>query len=153
MADLLLSATLEAARNAGRHGRGDDLHRALNLRVRLAANDQWVTVEVIDDGVGLQPSPQPTTLAESAHDGGERPETPADASTPGAASIARPTNPATNPAMSAAANTGSTRSGLLTHGALMALIGGGLTVHSAPGEGATVTIRAPRAINADGVGA
>jgi signal transduction histidine kinase len=53
VADLLLSATLEAVRNAGRHARGDDLHRALRLRLRLLADAESVTAQVCDDGVGL----------------------------------------------------------------------------------------------------
>ena len=154
VADLLLSATLEAARNAGRHGRGDDLHRALNLRVSLSADDQWVTVDVMDDGVGLQPGPQPAS-ADGARGGQPGPggeDAAPDASAPtGTFSVPGATKP-TNSAATTAATTAGTRSGLLTHGALMALIGGGLTVHSAPGAGATVTIRAPRAISAaDGV--
>jgi hypothetical protein len=60
VADLLLSATLEAVRNAGRHGRGDDLHRALSLRVRLTADAESVTTQVSDDGVGLE-TPTTTT--------------------------------------------------------------------------------------------
>ncbi|HEV8192769.1 MAG TPA: hypothetical protein VGP82_14995, partial [Ktedonobacterales bacterium] len=38
-----------------------------------------------------------------------------------------------------------TRSGLLTHGALVALVGGALTVHSQPSGGTQVAIRVPRA--------
>ncbi|HEX8997422.1 MAG TPA: hypothetical protein VF812_15450 [Ktedonobacterales bacterium] len=53
VADLLLSATLEAVRNAGRHARGDDLHRKLRLQVRLMADAQTVTAQVSDNGVGL----------------------------------------------------------------------------------------------------
>ncbi len=44
------------------------------------------------------------------------------------------------------APTAGARSGLLTHGALMSLVGGSLSVHSEPGAGATVSIRAPRSI-------
>ncbi|HET9979445.1 MAG TPA: hypothetical protein VFQ32_03305, partial [Ktedonobacterales bacterium] len=40
--------------------------------------------------------------------------------------------------------TAGTRSGLLTHGALIALVGGALTVHSIPASGTIVTIRVPR---------
>ncbi|HEX8729350.1 MAG TPA: ATP-binding protein, partial [Ktedonobacterales bacterium] len=54
VADLLLGAVQEALRNAGRHGRGDDLHRRLAVRIALAADDRTVTVTVRDDGVGLQ---------------------------------------------------------------------------------------------------
>jgi hypothetical protein len=46
----------------------------------------------------------------------------------------------------------STRSGLLTHSALLALVGGTLAVHSAPNKGGTrVTLRVPRALEAAGV--
>jgi signal transduction histidine kinase len=38
-----------------------------------------------------------------------------------------------------------TRSGLLTHGALLALVGGALSVQSPPGGGTTVVLRVPRA--------
>ncbi|HEX8733581.1 MAG TPA: ATP-binding protein [Ktedonobacterales bacterium] len=114
MADLLLSATLEAVRNAGRHARGDDLHRALRLRVRLLAEERMVIAQVSDDGVGLAaPSADPAPAdAALATDGRER---------------------------------AGTRSGLLTHAALMALVGGSLTVASGERGGAIVTIRAPRA--------
>ncbi|HEY7982980.1 MAG TPA: hypothetical protein VID73_02350, partial [Ktedonobacterales bacterium] len=54
VADLLLGATQEMIRNAGKHARGDDLHRRLALRVTLEADDEWVRVSVADDGVGLQ---------------------------------------------------------------------------------------------------
>ena len=54
VADLLLGAVQESLRNAGRHGRGADLHRRLAVRVALAADDRAVTVTVADDGVGLQ---------------------------------------------------------------------------------------------------
>jgi signal transduction histidine kinase len=37
-----------------------------------------------------------------------------------------------------------TRSGLLTHSALLSLVGGSLAVHSTPGAGTTVVLRAPR---------
>ena len=118
-ADLLLGATLEAVRNAGRHARGDDLHRRLSLRVRLDADENWSIVTVADDGVGLQTE----TLR-----------------------VARSERGDTDPALSIAGDLthGGTRSGLLTHGALVALVGGSLSVKSAPGEGTTITIRVPR---------
>ncbi|MGH2505636.1 MAG: ATP-binding protein, partial [Ktedonobacterales bacterium] len=126
VADLLLSATLEAVRNAGRHARGENLHRRLALRVRLAADAQMVTVQVSDNGVGLA-SPTTATMTGASQ--------PSDS--PGASGSGRPAPP---PLGAAGA-----RSGLLTHGALMALAGGLLSVRSGEDGGAVVTIRAPRA--------
>lgn len=116
VADLLLGASLEAIRNAGRHGRGDDMHRRLALRVALAADERWVTVTVSDDGVGLQNNDA---------------RSPREAAPDISLSNALPTAPGT-------------RTGLLTHGALVALVGGSLAVRSQQGEGTTVTIRVPR---------
>lgn len=116
VADLLLGAAQEALRNAGRHGRGDDLHRRLAVRIALAADDHAVTVTVRDDGVGLQ--------SERARAGKTDSEV--------TSFVVQPVD------------SGGTRSGLLTHGALIALIGGTLTAHSAPAQGTTVTIRVPR---------
>jgi hypothetical protein len=126
VADLLLSATLEAVRNAGRHARGENLHRRLALRVRLAADAQMVTVQVSDNGVGLA-SPMTATMTGAPQ--------PSDA--PGASGSGRA---APQPLGAAGA-----RSGLLTHGALMALAGGSLSVRTGEEGGAVVTIRAPRA--------
>jgi signal transduction histidine kinase len=120
-ADLLLGATMEAIRNAGRHARGGDLHRHLTLHISLAADDQWVSVSVADDGVGLQ--------SERMRDGRVFPESADDGGSPFT----------TEPN-----DTAGTRSGLLTHGALVALVGGALTVHSQPGDGTQVAIRVPR---------
>ncbi|HLJ81381.1 MAG TPA: ATP-binding protein, partial [Ktedonobacterales bacterium] len=117
VADLLLGAALEAARNAGRHARGEDLHRKLALRVSLAADDSWVSVIVADDGVGLQ--------NEAARD---------ERATKDESGISGPL----------AAVSGGTRSGLLTHGALVALVGGSLSVKSQPGAGTAVSVRVPR---------
>ena len=122
LADLLLGAALEAVRNAGRHARGEDLHRRLTLRVTLAADERWVTVTVSDDGVGLQ--------TETARE--ERGARDGAAEVPVQYLVASP-------------GSGGTRSGLLTHGALIALVGGTLTVKSQPGEGTAVTIRVLRA--------
>ncbi len=120
-ADLLLGAALEAIRNAGRHARGGDLHRRLALRVELCADAGWVSVIVRDDGVGLQ-SDDATRPAPV----GQVPPAEIDAVTvaPGA------------------------RSGLLTHGALIALIGGTLAVQSEPDAGTMVTVRVPCARSA-----
>jgi hypothetical protein len=121
VADLLLGAALEAVRNAGRHARGGDLHRHLVLGVVLAADPEAVSVTVSDSGVGLQtdrtdmPSP------------GAAPPVSGPSDTP----VQPPAGPGT-------------QSGLLTHGALIALIGGTLSVQSRPEEGATVVIRVPR---------
>lgn len=112
VADLLLSATLEAVRNAGRHARGEDLHRNLRLRVRLFADDDSVTTQVSDNGVGLAFSKVSTTSAALT--------------------------------TAAATPTSGARSGLLTHSALIALIGGSLSVRTGDDGGAVVTIRAPR---------
>src|SRR5262249_24139576 len=109
----------EAVRNSGRHARGGDLHRQLALRVAIAANGQAVTVAVSDDGVGLQ--------REAARDARDSADSP-DASYPAAQILAR----------------GSTRTGLLTHAALLSLVGGSLNTHSQPEIGTTVTARVPR---------
>ncbi|WIG60691.1 MAG: hypothetical protein OJF49_003439 [Ktedonobacterales bacterium] len=129
-ADLLLGAALEAVRNAGRHGRGGDLHRDLRLRVGLSADMGTVTVTVSDDGVGLQSEAdrdtraQPTAIsAPEAH------------TNESLAAISSSRNAAPN---------GGTRTGLLTHGALISLVGGTLTVRSQPGAGTTVSVRVPR---------
>lgn len=112
--DVLLGAAVEAIRNASRHARGGDLHRRLGLRVAVVADARWVSVTVVDDGVGLRADAAPgdegaTTLASP----GER--------------------------LGAG-----TRSGLLTHSALLTLVGGSLAAHSHPGTGATVVLRVPR---------
>ncbi|HET8908977.1 MAG TPA: ATP-binding protein [Ktedonobacterales bacterium] len=125
VAELLLSAVQETLRNAGRHARGGDLHRRLTLRLTLAADEHSVTVTVADDGVGLQ--------TEHARDG--QPDAPSHGH-----ARAEVTSFVVQPA-----DTAGTRSGLLTHGALIALIGGTLTVQSVPLKGTTVTIRVPRA--------
>ncbi|HKS69733.1 MAG TPA: ATP-binding protein [Ktedonobacterales bacterium] len=119
-ADLLLGAALEAVRNAGRHGRGEDLHRRLTLRVAVVADSGTVTVAVSDDGVGLQKEA-------------------------GRAAKSIPSDTSPNPAVAANGSHGGTRTGLLTHGALVALVGGALTVRSNPDGGTTVTVRMPRA--------
>ncbi len=119
VADLLLGATLEAVRNAGRHARGGDLHRQLTLRVALAADEGWVSSVVSDDGVGLQSEVT-----------GQRAPSPEEAAI-GASPDGEPTTPGA-------------RSGLLTHGALVALIGGTLSVQSQPEVGTTVITRVPR---------
>jgi len=123
VADLLLGATLEAVRNAGRHARGGDLHRRLTLRVALAADESWVSIAVSDDGVGLQSevSGQRALLSEEQM--------------VSAAIVASPDGGLATPGA---------RSGLLTHGALVALIGGTLSVQSRPELGTTVTTRVPR---------
>jgi two-component system OmpR family sensor kinase len=86
------------------------------VRIALAADDRAVTVTVRDDGVGLQ--------SERARAGKAEAEI--------TSFVVQPVD------------SGGTRSGLLTHGALIALIGGTLTAHSAPAQGTTVTIRVPR---------
>ena len=138
VADLLLSATLEAVRNAGRHARGENLHRRLALRVRLSADAQMVTVQVSDNGVGLA-SPTTTTATTTMTPTATTTMTgatqPSEAS--GASGSGRPVTPPLG--------TAGARSGLLTHGALMALAGGSLSVRSGEDGGAVVTIRAPRA--------
>lgn len=132
VADLLLGAVQESLRNAGRHGRGGDLHRRLAVRVALSSDEQAVTVTVADDGVGLQ--------SERTHDGndGGQGDSLDDIKREGYTD-ADVTSFVVQPA-----DTAGTRSGLLTHGALIALVGGALTVHSVPVHGATVTIRVPR---------
>lgn len=129
VADLLLSATLEVVRNAGRHARGDDLHRRLRLRVRLMADAQTVTAQVSDNGVGL---------ASPASSGASFP-------VPGAESAKRAEEPGRERTGSPVVGGAGARSGLLTHGALMSLAGGSLSVGSGEDGGAVVTIRAPRA--------
>jgi signal transduction histidine kinase len=125
VADLLLGATLEALRNASRHARGNDLHRQLGVRVRVEADGRWVTVTVRDDGVGL----------------------PDGASSDGPSALLAPPIKDVDETPGAAAG-GTTRSGLLTHGALLNLIGGSLAVHGQPRVGTTVTLRAPRTLDA-----
>lgn len=122
VAELALGATLEVIRNAGRHGRGANLHRRLNLWVALDSNDQWLSIVVRDDGVGVQ-----STDADLASEA--------------------PTSTTLWRSMPDAQNTQvqSTHSGLLTHSALVTLVGGALTMQSPPGMGATVTIRVPLA--------
>ena len=115
VADLLLGATLEAIRNASKHARGEALHRPLTLEVELRADERWITTVVRDDGVGVS--------ADSAAHGPEV----ASASTPSLLSTG-----------------GGAQSGLLTHGALMGLVGGALHVGSQDDAGTTVTIQAPR---------
>ncbi|HEU5348449.1 MAG TPA: ATP-binding protein, partial [Ktedonobacterales bacterium] len=128
MADLLLGAAQEAVRNACRHGRGDDLHRKLALRVALAVDEHAVTVTVADDGIGLQSERDGNGQPDSASDGHADGQIDADITS----FVVQPSD------------TAGTRSGLLTHGALIALVGGSLTVHSVPANGTTVTIRVPR---------
>jgi signal transduction histidine kinase len=128
VADLLLGATQEMIRNAGKHARGDDLHRRLALRVTLEADDEWVRVSVADDGVGLQ--------REAARDGARGSSSASNVASfsDSSGSIPVPT-----------ASTSTTRSGLLTYGALVGLVGGSLNVKSQPGGGTAITIRVPRA--------
>ena len=117
VADLLLGAALEAIRNSGRHGRGGDLHRPLSLQVELRTDSRGVAIRIADDGVGIQSE---------------------------AAKAANYQNDVTSPAQELpAVGTGSTRTGLLTHGALVALVGGSLAVRNQAGPGTTVTIRVP----------
>ena len=122
VADLLLGAALEAVRNAGRHARGTNLHRKLELRITMTADAQAVSVLVADDGVGLQ-----SEMRREIHQA-------PDSSNPGASQSSGHI-PAITPG---------TRTGLLTHGALIALVGGTLTVRSQPEVGTTVTVRVPR---------
>ena len=117
VADLLLGAALEAIRNAGRHGRGDDLHRRLMLQVELEIDPRGVVVRVSDDGVGIQ-----SEAVKAARDNHQSSSSSAEL-----------------PAI----GTGGTRTGLLTHGALVALVGGSLAVRNQSGPGTTVTIRVP----------
>jgi hypothetical protein len=115
VADLLLGATLEAIRNASKHARGEALHRPLTLEVELRADERWITTVVRDDGIGV------------GVDGAGRDQEAASASTPSLLSTGA-----------------GAQSGLLTHGALMGLVGGALHVGSQDDAGTTVTIQAPR---------
>jgi hypothetical protein len=114
VADLLLGATLEAIRNASKHARGEALHRPLTLDVELRADERWITTVVRDDGVGV-------SAGGAGHD-----QEVASISTPSLLSMG-----------------GGAQSGLLTHGALMGLVGGALHVGSQDDAGMTVTIQAP----------
>jgi signal transduction histidine kinase len=125
VADLLLGATQEAIRNAGRHARGADLHRRLHLRVSLAADARWVSVAVSDDGVGLQN--EAAREARTQHDSAAPDDSISDAALTAPDGASR-----------------GTRTGLLTHGALIGLVGGSLSVRSRPAAGTTVSIRVPR---------
>lgn len=131
VADLLLSATLEAVRNAGRHARGDDLHRRLRLQVRLLADAETVTTQVSDNGVGLASS---AGSAGSAASSGES----------GAALASGLAGAGARAGVSGVGAAGA-RSGLLTHSALITLAGGSLGVRGGEDGGAAVTIRVPRA--------
>ena len=113
-ADLLLGATREALRNASRHARGGDLHRQLGVTVRLNADDRWVVVRVADDGTGLQPGSAFNTDVDATG------------------------------AVAGEPRTEGSRSGLLTHSALLALVGGSLAAQSGPQGGTVVALRAPR---------
>jgi signal transduction histidine kinase len=115
VADLLLGATLEAIRNASKHARGEALHRPLTLEVELRADERWITTVVRDDGIGV-------SAGGAGHD-----QEIASASMPSLLSTG-----------------GGAQSGLLTHGALMGLVGGALHVGSQDNAGTTVTIQAPR---------
>jgi anti-sigma regulatory factor (Ser/Thr protein kinase) len=115
VADLLLGATLEAIRNASKHARGESLHRPLTLEVELRADERWITTVVRDDGIGV------------SADGVGNDQDIASMSTP-----------------SLLSTSGGAQSGLLTHGALMGLVGGALHVGSQDDAGTTVTIQAPR---------
>lgn len=149
VADVLLGATLEAVRNASRHARGSDLHRPLELALAITADERWVSVTVMDDGVGLQQDARGegtrsalAPLTPSGRITGAPPPSPAvvDASQSGPSDR--------QPAERAAA---STRSGLLTHSALLALVGGSLVVQNAPRTGTIVTLRVPRVQESPGV--
>ena len=129
VADLLLGASQEAIRNAGRHARGADLHRRLHLRVSLAADERWVSVTISDDGVGLQ--------SEAAREARARHDSAGPDDSISSAALAAPNGTPGDVA-------GSTRTGLLTHGALIGLVGGSLSVRSRPEAGTTVGIRVPR---------
>jgi signal transduction histidine kinase len=122
-ADLLLGAAREALRNASRHGRGGDLHRPLAVRVSMEADGQWVTVRVADDGVGMEAGPAAGTDAEMLV--------------------------TTDRAADRDSDAGGAQSGLLTHSALLALVGGSLAAQSGTQSGTlggtTVTLRVPRA--------
>jgi signal transduction histidine kinase len=151
VADLLLGATLEAVRNASRHARGGDLHRPLDLRLSLGADDRWVGITVADDGVGLQPAISgnearaPTgpgsgalRTANMGLPSGDTPSGPMPA-------IGAPGGKAVGESLGASA-----RSGLLTHSALLALVGGSLAVHDARRKGTVVTLRVPRVLESTG---
>ncbi len=148
VADLLLGATLEVIRNASRHARGGDLHRPLGLRVTLGADEQWVSIVVADDGVGIQPvlASEGGRVAGSAEGGAPR------VGMPTLAAGDTPSGPMPAITVAGEGAGASTRSGLLTHSALLALVGGTLAVHSAPKKGGTrVTLRVPRVLESPGV--
>jgi hypothetical protein len=115
VADLLLGATLEAIRNASKHARGEALHRPLTLEVELRADERWISTVVRDDGVGVS--------VDSARHEAEN---------------------GSSAASSLLSTGGGAQSGLLTHGALMGLVGGALHVASQDDAGTTITIQAPR---------
>jgi len=56
--DVIFYAAKEAIRNAARHGRGDDVGRALHLRISAAWRD-GLELQIADDGIGLEPKPEP----------------------------------------------------------------------------------------------
>jgi signal transduction histidine kinase len=87
------------------------------LQVELEIDPRGVVVRVSDDGVGIQ-----SEAVKAARDNHQSSSSSAEL-----------------PAI----GTGGTRTGLLTHGALVALVGGSLAVRNQSGPGTTVTIRVP----------
>lgn len=153
VADVLLGATLEAVRNASRHARGGDLHRPLELTLAITADERRVTVTVTDDGVGLRTD----TRGEDTRDEDTRtvqPPIAAPGRTTGmplsdeAATDAAHLGPSDRQAGERAGD--STRSGLLTHSALLALVGGSLVVQAGPRRGTVVALRVPRVLESPG---
>lgn len=103
-AEALFYATREAARNAARHGRGNEPGRRLSLHISAACHPQHnapalLSVRVTDDGIGIVPN------APQHHDAGAK-------------------------------------AGLTLHGTILAILGGALTIESAPG-GTSVTASVP----------
>lgn len=55
--EIVMGAAREILRNAAIHGRGDDLHRPLNVTIRVCAGTT-TTITIHDDGVGLHHKPR-----------------------------------------------------------------------------------------------
>ena len=114
IAEVLFFAAREAVRNAARHGRRDRPEARLCLSIGLKHHNGLV-VSVEDNGSGMA--------------GSER-QTPADGSTAVEGGEARPLS-------------GGSGQGLALHSTMMAVVGGSLSVESAPGQYTRVVVELP----------
>ncbi len=114
-AEVLYFAAREAVRNAARHARGGDAGANLCLKVELAYRD-GLLLAVEDNGAGMPPGDRPPGMGSPQ----ERAE-PGQAGSPEAGS----------------------GQGLALHSTMMAIIGGSLTIESAPGRYTRLTLHIP----------